>query len=176
MCCFTPGERAPSTHWIGWVGPRAGVDAVKRNMFPLPVIEPQPSSRRYPDWAIPTPTGRLKWGFVFDERRGLTTTGHSPSAGGDSSWHSLPLIETSSVNRPTLTSIKLAGQVLMYAYIFLIKCNPNPINVSGDATDRIFILGQPRVCFLVECTLFLHWYHLRISYISYLVHEATPVC
>jgi hypothetical protein len=24
---FTPGERAPSTHWIGgWVGPRAGLE------------------------------------------------------------------------------------------------------------------------------------------------------
>jgi hypothetical protein len=30
-CCFTPGERAPSTHWIGgWVGPRAGLDAVEK--------------------------------------------------------------------------------------------------------------------------------------------------
>jgi len=28
--CFTPKERAPSTHWIrGWVGPRAGLDMVK---------------------------------------------------------------------------------------------------------------------------------------------------
>jgi hypothetical protein len=26
---FTPRERAPGTHWIGgWVGPRAGLDAV----------------------------------------------------------------------------------------------------------------------------------------------------
>jgi hypothetical protein len=25
--CFIPGERAPSTHWIGgWVDPRAGLD------------------------------------------------------------------------------------------------------------------------------------------------------
>jgi hypothetical protein len=25
--CFTPGERAPGTHWIGcWVDPRAGLD------------------------------------------------------------------------------------------------------------------------------------------------------
>jgi hypothetical protein len=28
---FTPGERAPSTHWIGgWVGPRAGMDDVEK--------------------------------------------------------------------------------------------------------------------------------------------------
>jgi len=26
---FTPGERAPSTYWVGvWVGPRAALDAV----------------------------------------------------------------------------------------------------------------------------------------------------
>jgi hypothetical protein len=37
---FTPGERAPGTHWIGgWVGPRTGLDVVeKRNIFPLPGI------------------------------------------------------------------------------------------------------------------------------------------
>jgi hypothetical protein len=29
----------------------------------------------------------LKWGLLFDERRGLTTTGHSPSTGDDSSGH-----------------------------------------------------------------------------------------
>jgi hypothetical protein len=28
---FIPGERAPGTHWIGgWVGPRAGLDDVKK--------------------------------------------------------------------------------------------------------------------------------------------------
>jgi hypothetical protein len=31
----------------------------------------------------------LKWGSFFDDRRGLTTTGHSPSNGDDSSGHSL---------------------------------------------------------------------------------------
>jgi hypothetical protein len=31
---FTPGERAPGTHWIGgWVGPRTGLDAVKRDIL-----------------------------------------------------------------------------------------------------------------------------------------------
>jgi hypothetical protein len=30
-CRFTPGERAPGTHWVGgWVGPRVGLDAVKK--------------------------------------------------------------------------------------------------------------------------------------------------
>jgi len=29
LCCFTPRERAPGTHWLGsWVGPRAILDAV----------------------------------------------------------------------------------------------------------------------------------------------------
>jgi hypothetical protein len=33
-CCFTPGERAPSTHWIGgWVDPRAGLDDVEERKF-----------------------------------------------------------------------------------------------------------------------------------------------
>jgi hypothetical protein len=34
---FTPRERASSTHWIGgWVGPRAGLDAVvKRKILSL---------------------------------------------------------------------------------------------------------------------------------------------
>jgi hypothetical protein len=31
---FTAGERAPDTHWIGgWVGPRAGLNAVKKRNF-----------------------------------------------------------------------------------------------------------------------------------------------
>jgi hypothetical protein len=29
-CRFTPGEIAPGTHWVeGWVGPRAGLDAME---------------------------------------------------------------------------------------------------------------------------------------------------
>jgi hypothetical protein len=31
---FTPGERAPDTHWIGgWVGPRAVLDDVEKRKF-----------------------------------------------------------------------------------------------------------------------------------------------
>jgi hypothetical protein len=43
---FTPGERAPGTHWIGgWLGPRAGLDAVEKiKILPLSGIEPRPSS------------------------------------------------------------------------------------------------------------------------------------
>jgi hypothetical protein len=36
---FTPGDRAPGTHWIGgWVGPRAGLDDVKKRKFS--VVQP----------------------------------------------------------------------------------------------------------------------------------------
>jgi hypothetical protein len=34
---FTTGDRAPVTHWIGgWVGPRAGLDAVDNRKIPFP--------------------------------------------------------------------------------------------------------------------------------------------
>jgi hypothetical protein len=44
---FTPGERAPGTHWIGgWVGPRASLDDVERWKFlPPPGLELQPLGR-----------------------------------------------------------------------------------------------------------------------------------
>jgi hypothetical protein len=33
---FTPRERAPGTHWLGyWVGPRAGLDVVMRKIHSL---------------------------------------------------------------------------------------------------------------------------------------------
>jgi hypothetical protein len=43
---FTPEESAPGTHWIGgWVGPRVRLDSMeKRQILPLPGIEPRPSS------------------------------------------------------------------------------------------------------------------------------------
>jgi hypothetical protein len=35
--CFITSETAPSTHWIGgWVGPRAGLDAVVKKKIPSP--------------------------------------------------------------------------------------------------------------------------------------------
>jgi hypothetical protein len=57
---FTPKERAPRTHWIGgWVGPRAGLDAVVKRNIPSPRRESkprtpivQPIAQRYTDWAI----------------------------------------------------------------------------------------------------------------------------
>jgi hypothetical protein len=39
---FTPEKKAPCIHCIeGWVGPRAGLDAVVKHPFPLPGIEPR---------------------------------------------------------------------------------------------------------------------------------------
>jgi hypothetical protein len=42
----SPVKKAPATHCIGaWVGPRTGLDVVeKRNILPLPVIQPQLST------------------------------------------------------------------------------------------------------------------------------------
>jgi hypothetical protein len=44
---FTPGERAPGTHWMGgWVDPRAGLDDVeKRKFLTLPGLEPRSLGR-----------------------------------------------------------------------------------------------------------------------------------
>jgi hypothetical protein len=45
--CFTLGERAPGTHWIGgWVGPRAGLgDMEKRKFFILRGLKLRPLGR-----------------------------------------------------------------------------------------------------------------------------------
>jgi hypothetical protein len=45
---FTPGERAPCTHWIGgWVSPKTGSDDVgRRKIVPLPGLELRPLGRR----------------------------------------------------------------------------------------------------------------------------------
>jgi hypothetical protein len=56
---FTPGERAPCTHWIGgWEGPNAGLDDVEKRKFltlpglefgPLVARSQSPYQLRYPD-------------------------------------------------------------------------------------------------------------------------------
>jgi hypothetical protein len=60
-CRFTPGERAPGSHWIGgWVGLIVGLDDMEKKKFlNLPELfnsDPsvvQPVASRYTDWAIP---------------------------------------------------------------------------------------------------------------------------
>jgi hypothetical protein len=54
---FTPGERAPGTHWIGgWVDLRAGLDDLEKRKFELrPLVRPAVASR-YTDYAISAPT------------------------------------------------------------------------------------------------------------------------
>jgi hypothetical protein len=55
---FTPRETAPGTHWIGgWMGPRAGRDAVVKKRIPSPRRESnprtpiiQPVAQRYTDY------------------------------------------------------------------------------------------------------------------------------
>jgi hypothetical protein len=44
---FTPGEKAPGTHWIGgWVGPRAGLDYMEKwKILTPPGLEFRPLSR-----------------------------------------------------------------------------------------------------------------------------------
>jgi hypothetical protein len=49
---FNPGEIAPGTHWLGgWVGVRAGLDAVEKNLSPVrnPTLAVQPIAPRYTD-------------------------------------------------------------------------------------------------------------------------------
>jgi hypothetical protein len=43
-CRFTPGERAPGTHWIGgWLDPRAGLDDTEsREFLILPGLQFRP--------------------------------------------------------------------------------------------------------------------------------------
>jgi hypothetical protein len=42
---FTPGKRAPGTHWIGgWVGPTAGLDNVEKILDPTRTRTPTPRS------------------------------------------------------------------------------------------------------------------------------------
>jgi hypothetical protein len=60
--CFTPRERAPSTHWAGgWVGPRTGLDDVeKRKFLTLPGLELRPLSHpACSQFAIPNMLSRL---------------------------------------------------------------------------------------------------------------------
>jgi hypothetical protein len=54
VVCFTPGERAPGTHWIGgWIGLRTGLDAVEKRKISCPYWESNPNSSAVQSIAIP---------------------------------------------------------------------------------------------------------------------------
>jgi hypothetical protein len=67
---FAPRERAPCTHWIGgWVGPRAGLDAVSKGKIPslLQKLNPdypivQLVASRYPGSWLKTATLKTRTG------------------------------------------------------------------------------------------------------------------
>jgi hypothetical protein len=69
FCRFTPGERAIITHWIGgWVGPRAGLDAVEKTK-----ISPLPESNLDPPAPYPvTITSRL---LIYKKSKAIPVTG-----------------------------------------------------------------------------------------------------
>jgi hypothetical protein len=57
---FTLGQRAPGTHCVGsWLGPRSGLDAVKKRKSLVPVVNRtpavQPIVRCYTEWDILAP-------------------------------------------------------------------------------------------------------------------------
>jgi hypothetical protein len=53
---LAPGERVPGTHWIGgWVGPRAGLDAVEKRK----ILSCRETNRAAQPVAIPTELSRL---------------------------------------------------------------------------------------------------------------------
>jgi hypothetical protein len=59
----------------------------------------------------------LKWGLLFNEKKGLTTIGHSPSTGDDSSRHSL-------INRssPAHTNTRIHRQTYQKSEAFMCSC------------------------------------------------------
>jgi hypothetical protein len=68
---FTPGERAPGTHWIGgWVNPIAGLDDVeKRKFLTLPGLELRPlghPARSQSLYRLSYPGSRIVTGPVIE--------------------------------------------------------------------------------------------------------------
>jgi hypothetical protein len=69
-CRFTPGERAPGTHWIGgWVGPGAGLDAEdKRKIVHCPKSNPGRPARSPSLYRLSYPDSVLAVTDVIDNR------------------------------------------------------------------------------------------------------------
>jgi hypothetical protein len=73
---FTPGERAPGTHWIGdGVGPRNGLDDMKRKFLTPPEFELRPLCLSARSQSLSRLPGDLisliKWLFGFHKGRGI---------------------------------------------------------------------------------------------------------
>jgi hypothetical protein len=76
---FTPWEIVPGTHWIGgWVGPRAGLDAMEKRKISFPCWESNPGSHpAYRAVTIPTELSRLANKRNAVERLWETDEGYS---------------------------------------------------------------------------------------------------
>jgi hypothetical protein len=73
---FTPRERAPVTHWIGgWVGPRAGLNAVVKRKIPAPRQESNPKT------PIFQPAAQLSYHGFFNHNKQAGFSCDSTSAG-----------------------------------------------------------------------------------------------
>jgi hypothetical protein len=71
---FTPRKRTPGTLWLGWVGPRAGLNTVSKRKIPSPRLESnpdhpivQPVASCCTNWAIPALPSRLWVTIVFTD-------------------------------------------------------------------------------------------------------------
>jgi hypothetical protein len=75
---FTPGERAPGTHWIGgWVDPRSGLDDEKRKFLALPGLELGRPARSQSLYRLRYPGSSYQeysWGVKGSRRVRLTTS------------------------------------------------------------------------------------------------------
>jgi hypothetical protein len=70
FCRFKHAKRTPGTHWTGgWVGLRAGLDAVEKRKLAVPGIKPRQSSPQ--SVAIPGILHVHIVTYMSDYRRGL---------------------------------------------------------------------------------------------------------
>jgi hypothetical protein len=72
----TTKERAPGSHWIGWVDPRADLDVENRNFLTLPGLEIkhliQPVASHYTDYAIPNIISNIRHIFFPLKNQGTS--------------------------------------------------------------------------------------------------------
>jgi hypothetical protein len=102
----------------------------------------------------------LKWGLLFDKRRGLTTTGHSHSTGewlccpSFSLTHSPPRLNS----HPLLTPIKSQSQSQGYATTYGQSASLSWCQAPSEAQDQIFVtVTQLRVSKCGSLSLTTEW-------------------